>query len=559
MPPRRSLWSAAALAALWCASARAADEKLAFAFTCTVPENNQPVCPKTGPRCTLKDHGGAEVTLELPYQLYDGASRPDPDCAGIKLGDFPAGSSCYSVTDLPNYVCDFLRASGPPSGFDAVFNALPTFAAQKAAIFQEIDSADTAYSAWFGYRVKADPSKMPASLSDAKKMKKLSSMFNDAYAGLEAVSKPFLWPPPKPDSYIYGEDRSDPWTYADYLFNRPSPSQSAAFSAIYGAMDAIKQKQLSAARKAVARALPRAMSFQDLNASFDGSRGGDGAADTLSMSPGGSPPAAAGKGTPGTTSHAPSDLALPSVPPPPAGASLLPKKLSAIPDLGIFNRGYADGVQRLKELAAMMAAHARGKTYTLGDPLDRAANGFHQLSGSCGVGSQYQALASRGKIVPMAALTKTAEAHGWYVEINNANTPDDPTGGTPFHHEGKLLALYGVPNRVVRDADAAALDKWLLTSPTHDTIVDVKAKILWNDSKLGDSVDHDVYVSGVEVDRSSGKIAGYYINDTGTGEAGRFVPAATFLSAWGRDFVEIGARSPAPAPTPAVTTIGGAS
>ncbi len=558
MSPRKVVWSALALAAL-SSAVGAAENELTFAFTCTVGEDNQPVCPKSGARCAFKNKSGTPVTFDLPYQLYEGASRPDPACGELKLGDFPEGTQCFQVTDLPNYICDYLRASGPPSGFETVFNSLPTLAAQKSAAIDEIASADTAYAAWFDFRIHADASKIPAATPDLEKWKKLSSMFNTAYVGLYTVAKPFLWPPSKQNSYINGEDRADPWTYADYIGNRPSPSQNASFPAIRSAMDAIEAKQVEAARRRVTSRLPSGMSFNDLNESFDGSLG-SGAAPT---------PAVPGQTRPsGATPKPDSPLDLTATTPPPSpvtagvtsdgssGWSLLPKQMPTVAQLGIFSRGYSDGVQRLKDLSAMMIAHATGKTYTLGDPLDRAQNGLQQLAGSCGVGAQYQALAAHGKIVPMPTLARTAEDHGWYVEINNINDPNGQVGGTDFSNEGKLLALNGVANRVIQKTDAASLQKWLVTSPSHDAIVDVRAKILWNNPKIGDGVDHDIYISGVEINHASGQIVGYYINDTGTGEAGRYVPAETFNKAWGGDMVEIGATSNSP--TPAVTTLRGA-
>ena len=41
-----------------------------------------------------------------------------------------------------------------------------------------------------------------------------------------------------------------------------------------------------------------------------------------------------------------------------------------------------------------------------------------------------------------------------------------------------------------------------------------------------------IFVTGEEVSNKNGQVLGYYINDTGTGEAARFVPKKDFDRAW---------------------------
>ena len=40
-------------------------------------------------------------------------------------------------------------------------------------------------------------------------------------------------------------------------------------------------------------------------------------------------------------------------------------------------------------------------------------------------------------------------------------------------------------------------------------------------------------VTGAEVKKADGTVLGFYINDTGTNEGGRFIPRRQFLKAWG--------------------------
>jgi len=64
----------------------------------------------------------------------------------------------------------------------------------------------------------------------------------------------------------------------------------------------------------------------------------------------------------------------------------------------------------------------------------------------------------------------------------------------------------------------------------------MKTRLLWNSQAIPDSASHAVYVTGNEVDKT-GKVLGYFINDTGTGEAARFIPRKDFLKAWSAWFV----------------------
>jgi len=53
---------------------------------------------------------------------------------------------------------------------------------------------------------------------------------------------------------------------------------------------------------------------------------------------------------------------------------------------------------------------------------------------------------------------------------------------------------------------------------------------IWNDPKRKNG-SHVVVITGAELGRN-GELLGYYINDTGTNDAGRFVTAKQFLDAW---------------------------
>ena len=64
-------------------------------------------------------------------------------------------------------------------------------------------------------------------------------------------------------------------------------------------------------------------------------------------------------------------------------------------------------------------------------------------------------------------------------------------------------------------------------------IIGADTERLWNDRKFRGG-GHFVAVTGAEMDRKSGKPLGYYINDTGTNEGGRFITLKQFNAAWHR-------------------------
>jgi hypothetical protein len=239
-----------------------------------------------------------------------------------------------------------------------------------------------------------------------------------------------------------------------------------------------------------------------------------------------------------------SDLEAPA---PPAPAPItIPDDPDARAQRNYFARGAAAGVQRLKDDATVQMWHAFGLTQTVGDPAGKAQYIVRQVNGTCGIGAQYEALRARGFHVDMPDLTRTAEDKGWYVEYRSA----DGTGGsTVGGNIAALMTLHGVAaNVVLNGATDAQLQNGIRAS--GDAIVVVNAKVLWADKNLPDSSPHEIYVSGMEVDRS-GVVRGYYINDTGEDEAARYVPAQTFDQAWLHELVTFPPRA-------AAASVGGA-
>jgi len=186
----------------------------------------------------------------------------------------------------------------------------------------------------------------------------------------------------------------------------------------------------------------------------------------------------------------------------------------------------------LKNLASddpVKRADARrraGLSYTVGDPSGRAALVHGQQYGdTCAVVSQQEVLISL-HLLPTGdpnkqetQLREEARSRGFYRQ------------GTPDHYTADLLVDRGVlvakrSGAPLSDLDAAARRGGLV-------IANVDARYLWGIAAprvLG----HAIVITGVEVDRWSGKTVGYYINDSGSDPPGhgRFVPVETFQKAW---------------------------
>lgn len=114
---------------------------------------------------------------------------------------------------------------------------------------------------------------------------------------------------------------------------------------------------------------------------------------------------------------------------------------------------------------------------------------------------------------------------------NNEGAPDQ-LGGTSVFGQTELLKILDIPATAVRgqalDDLAGALEEG------RGVIIETNAGVLWDRADYyGDgSMNHAVVATGVARDVATGEILGFYINDSGTGDAGRFVPADVMQEAW---------------------------
>ncbi len=234
----------------------------------------------------------------------------------------------------------------------------------------------------------------------------------------------------------------------------------------------------------------------------------------------------------------------------------------------IFNFGDLRlGLKRVSEEATVAIWHALGMTQTVGNPEQKVPLVFEQYNGTCGIAALTQYMQAHGQKVTVQELSKISQDKG----ISDFSGDDPGTwGGTYSGAEGRAAQLYGYhsddsfwmtfepetinksdPNydgyiqRYQRE-DQKRLDEAIRRH--QGAIVSVAAKVLWGPSMVRGpaATDHYVYVTGEEINASTHKILGYYINDSGMGEGGRFVDTKTFLRAWIYGGDEIATIAPIP-------------
>jgi hypothetical protein len=195
----------------------------------------------------------------------------------------------------------------------------------------------------------------------------------------------------------------------------------------------------------------------------------------------------------------------------------------------------------------------------VGNPVGKSSLVFHQEGGSCALGSQFQALEARGLITPtkddsaMRAFVQQAQANGYFIEIRDKT--GETYGGTSGENLDKMLTFYKVPHTLMfedtdepKDLQKSMQDLNHAVLQSGDAIVTVEAGKFWNDPKIKGG--HAVYITGAEVDKT-GKVVGYYFNDTGTGEGARFVSAKDFSQAWTGGLITFPPSTPAAQSKPA--------
>jgi len=130
----------------------------------------------------------------------------------------------------------------------------------------------------------------------------------------------------------------------------------------------------------------------------------------------------------------------------------------------------------------------------------------------------------------------------WHGEATFRGGYND-AGGTPYSGIGSILAAKGFKSSVSMGYDHSSkmtveeylsLQRQKLVDELRDknpVIITARACVLWGTPCDSDGF-HAVLVTGAMRDKKSERVLGYWINDSGTNEGGRFVLAKDFEEAW---------------------------
>lgn len=183
------------------------------------------------------------------------------------------------------------------------------------------------------------------------------------------------------------------------------------------------------------------------------------------------------------------------------------------------------------ELERIMDLRDAGKTTTVGDPGGRASLNFRQRGDTCAIASQIVVMKDAGAVPRDADPHKLEDelylkaARLGYIDGADSDPSRRYHTSTDGRYIGQLLPMPVVKKIRAQPAelDAAVMRGKIL-------IVSTNSSILWNQPDIRGG--HVVTVTGAEVEPKTGRVLGYYINDTGKGQGGRLVPAEQFLRAW---------------------------
>ncbi len=151
-----------------------------------------------------------------------------------------------------------------------------------------------------------------------------------------------------------------------------------------------------------------------------------------------------------------------------------------------------------------------------------------KFGGTCGIVSCEDLLRQKGiqtnenELVNKAAREKLCTTD---------STPDE-NGGTTLEQRNKLLNESGLPAHTEVGGNLEQLSRQVKDG--RGVIIGANAGYLWNDAGAyeGGIANHAVVVTGVAEHPETGKRLGFFINDSGTNESGKFVDEQTMQNAW---------------------------
>ncbi|MGA2830583.1 MAG: hypothetical protein ABSF03_31225 [Streptosporangiaceae bacterium] len=168
-----------------------------------------------------------------------------------------------------------------------------------------------------------------------------------------------------------------------------------------------------------------------------------------------------------------------------------------------------------------------GDVKTLSEYCHRQGDNPFGFRGTCGLCSCEGIMRQFGLEVTEADVVAYAIAHGLcYVEGDSGMR-----GGSTVVEQVRILSDFGVPAH--HESTCSLEDLAASLEHGRGVIVALDCGVLWDDANYYDGrANHAVTPIGVARDPETGQIQGFYVNDTGTGESGRFVDAATMDEAW---------------------------
>jgi hypothetical protein len=169
-----------------------------------------------------------------------------------------------------------------------------------------------------------------------------------------------------------------------------------------------------------------------------------------------------------------------------------------------------------------------------GDPAEYAQFNHQQGDNAygyqedCGLVSCQDVLNQFGVDINETDVTGFAIENGLCESTGDASA----SGGTTLEQQEKILRDYHVPahaetGRTMQDL-ASDIEQ------NKGVIIEVNAGVLWNDPQYFENgaSNHAIVVTGVARDPTTGEIQGFYINDSGKNDSGRFVDVQTMHQAW---------------------------
>ncbi len=407
------------------------------------------------------------------------------------------------------------------------FNRLPTEAAQKEFLRNVSVSAASAFSR-LEKKEKAilgrnNPKNIPSQASSELKLKTMMKMEHTVLKDGKKACQPFLWPKAQEDSYLRKTNGN--WLKTWRPCMKPFYER---WGILNKKVQELQSGEVAKSQKKVQTLLSKIHGFKTGSVSV-----AQNSVKAWALSSG-----LEFRGNqnqqelPALARHFVLDQK--SAPPP----SPHPLSDAEYRQRGYFNRGYAAGMERLKDDALLSLSHSLGLSHTVGDPQGKAKNIIYQKGGTCAVEAQYEVLKSYGQNVTPKGLAEEALKKGYYAEPELKS--GDSTGWTFLDDEGKLLRDHGFDISAFDPTDkdptrTKNLDKAI--KKDGGALVGVEAGRLWHLPDVSGA--HEVFVTGEEVSNKNGEVLGYYINDTGTGEAARFVSKRDFDRAWRADGYEM--------------------